>query len=209
MKAPSCRECEGRCRIYSGSILGWIECERCDGTGVETCLECPAGAPRARVIAAYTDTCADGRTYDSQVCEACARRLTGLIEMPAPCYWCGYEQRVGEAWGHLEGPWCATYCDHIHAQRRCESCTSDWWAPWLDSDWDVDGCAKQTCPACVAALADEAAAEAAGEPRVTQVYLHNPPSAAVDALAVALASRARPVDGDGYRVLAVFDGRPS
>jgi len=197
--APACRDCRGA-GIGDVSPGGAPrDCERCNRCGVETCGECVVGAPRARVVAAYADTCADGSPYKSQVCTDCARRLVGLIEMPAPCRWCGYTQRGGEAWGHLDGPWCAEYCHHIHAQRRCESCTSDWWAPWLDSEWDIDGCAKQTCPECVAAFD----AEAAIEPRVTQVYLQSPPSGAVNALAVALAAGARPVAGDGYRVIAM------
>lgn len=202
--APACRECKG-----TGDMVDMFSaCERCAGEGVEFCGECPVGAPRVRVVTTYTDTCADGMTYESQVCEACARRLTGLIEMPAPCRWCGYVQRVGELWGHLEGPWCATYCDHIHAQRRCVSCTSDWWAPWLQPDWDVDGCAKRDCPECISAHEADAAADAAGEPRVSQVYMAYEPTLAAAALAVALASRARPLAGsDDYRVIASFDAR--
>jgi len=206
MNPPKCRDCAGSGADYAGPGHR-IDCERCQGAGVEFCLECDAGAPRVRVVAAYSDTCADGAPYESQVCAACARRLCGLIEMPAPCYWCGLILRVGETWGFLDGPHGPNYCDHIHRQRRCECCTSDWWAPWLDDAWDEDGCAKEMCPECVAANEADAAADAAGEPRVTTVYLHNEPPLAATALALVLARFACPVADDQYRALVTYDGR--
>jgi len=81
LRAPDCRECDGSGLDYAGHRV--IDCERCGGEGVEVCGECNVGAPPARVVASYADTCADGGDYQSQVCADCARRLCGLIEVPA------------------------------------------------------------------------------------------------------------------------------
>jgi len=77
--APPCRECKGDGEYFTGARV--LPCERCEGAGVEWCGECHHAATRVRVVASYVDTCADGSTYESQVCGACARRLCGLIDL--------------------------------------------------------------------------------------------------------------------------------
>ncbi len=77
--APPCRDCNGDGDTFTGAR--YFACERCEGAGVEFCGECHHAAVRSRVVASYVDTCADGSTYESQVCEACARRLCGLIDL--------------------------------------------------------------------------------------------------------------------------------
>lgn len=171
MAAPGCRDCEG-----SGAVLDIphygesANCPRCDGEGVEACGECLVTDPRRLVVAEYNDRCADGlRPYDSQVCEACARRLRGLIEgyttpadLEETCAHCGFAEK-GAGWGYLTGPrWSGPYCEHFSAQRHCSSCTEDWWRPGLVYDWDIDGCAHEDCPDCVAwAASPEGVAELA------------------------------------------------
>lgn len=192
----------------------FVNCERCDGAGVGTCLECVVGAPPARVVTVYTDTCADGSPYESQVCAACARRLCGLIETPSPCRSCSYVP-VMPGWGYLDaatGP--GADCVHMTGERECPSCSERWYADGLQGTHDYElvgdpprwrgGPAKELCPACVEA--DEAEA-AAGEPRVTTVYLHSEPPRAADALAVALALFACPLADDQYRALVTYDAR--
>lgn len=135
---------------------------------------------------------------------------------PAPCSSCGFVPVQGMGFGYLDGPTGPDAdCIHLVGERVCPSCSEHWYADGFDDTHEYElvgdppeyrgGPAKKTCPECAAADEADAAADAAGEPRVTQVYLHAPPSAAVDALAVALASRARAVEGDGYRVIAAFD----
>ncbi len=77
--APPCRDCNGDTEYFTGAR--YLPCERCAGAGVEFCGECHYAAVPVRVVASYVDTCADGSTYVSQVCEACARRLCGLIDL--------------------------------------------------------------------------------------------------------------------------------
>lgn len=215
MTAPACRDCRGTGDDWDGQGRH-IACERCEGEGVEFCGEC---LTRARVVAAYQDTCADGSTYQSQVCAACARRLCGLIETPSPCRACGYVQAM-PGWGYLAGPTGpGADCRHLTGERVCPSCSEHWYADGFQSTHDYElvgdppehrgGPAKETCPECVAANEADAAANADGEPRVTQVYLHTEPPSAAAALALVLAAHARPVAGDGYLVIAAFDGRAS
>ena len=214
MIAPACRDCRGTGIGDVGGDGAARDCERCQGGGVEVCLECPVGAPSARVVAAYADTCADGSPYESQVCAACARRLVGLIETPSPCRSCNYVQ-VMPGWGYLEaatGPGAA--CVHLTGERECPSCSERWYFDGAQSTHDyefvgdparyVGGPAKELCPACVAADESEAAA---GEPRVTQVYLQSEPPSAADALAVVLAMFACPLPDDQYLALVTYDAR--
>lgn len=117
MNAPNCRGCEGDGEVFTGAR--YLRCETCQGVGVEICGECQVDSPRALVVATYDDTCSDGSEYRSQVCAACAQRLTGLIETDA------HNAIVtrAAARGTLDGTawrvqWPAT--DPHHARRRAE-----------------------------------------------------------------------------------------
>jgi len=167
LRSPDCRECDGAGVSYSAHAPVTTDCERCGGEGVEICGECQVGAPPARVVASYADTCADGSAYDSQVCLACARRLCGLIEMPEPTRCCGYAPAFpGADWGELQGQSGPDTCEHVIGERRCDSSSIWWWRRGNDSTHDYElvgdppryrgGCATELCPACVEANESEA-----------------------------------------------------
>jgi len=170
VNAPPCRDCAGDGEYFTGAR--YRPCERCAGVGVEACGECHVGSPRALVVTTYLDTAADGSLYESQVCEACARHLCGLIDPPSPCHRCGWTDAgavtgpVG--WGYLSAQSGAS-CKHATGERECPSCSETWYLVGQDDsthDYSyegeetgyVGGPAKETCPACLAADAEEARA---------------------------------------------------
>lgn len=69
------------------------------------------------------------------------------------CRCCGFVAKSGQDWGYLDGPSGPGFCDHVSAMRYCPCCSERWWRPGLEADWDVDGCAHEDCPDCVAWLA--------------------------------------------------------
>ena len=205
MGAPACRDCAGDGELFTGARF--TKCERCGGAGIETCGECNVGSPPARVVAAYVDTCADGSTYESQVCTACARRLCGLIDR-YPCHRCGWIDG-GEGWGFVERD---GSCAHVVGERSCDCCSRNWYRLGADDTHDyswegdpgryVGGPAKETCPECVMWLAYEEATK--DEPRVTMLPLVAEPPVPLSALAALIVGQlgdVRPEDADGYMVL--------
>lgn len=75
------------------------------------------------------------------------------------CPNCGFVAEPFKEWGYLDGPVWWDYCEHVQAMRECRSCSTRWWRPGLEPDWDIDGAAHEDCPACKEFAAEDERAD--------------------------------------------------
>lgn len=83
--------------------------------------------------------------------------------MKANC--CGFEL-VGADWGFLDGQESADTCRHVTGERRCDSCSRNWYREGNKSTHDYEesfsghisgGASFEDCPECVAANEEDKA----------------------------------------------------